>query len=687
MDGHAPAPGDVPEDAVAGQRAAAPAEPHQHVVDAPNPDAAGGGGAGGRGGRRRRRGFVLGHRPSAQGLHHLKQRHVAVAERGQHLLLVGQSELRGGRAQPLGPQRRGHTAGPAELLLQQVLAPEDVLLAPFPLEPLPDLRPGIAGLDERQPVPARPGAVLVGRHLHNIAGLQRVAQRDEPPVHFRAHRMGPDVGVNAEGEVDRGRAGGEVDDVALGREDEHLVLEQVDLHRVHELAGIPQFLVPLQQLAQPGELLLEPRVGLLAALLVPPVRRDAVLGGVVHLGGPDLDLERLSLADHRGVQGLVAAGFGVRDVVVDFAGDGLPQRVRHPEGLVALPEVVDDHPDRQPVVDAADALPLVLGPLHLLVDAVDMLRPPGDLPRVHPDPALVQFAVQGLHHPRQQRLLLLPAALDLAADLAGGVRLQHGERPVFQLPLDAADPEAFGQGGVNLQGLAGGALLLPLGEELDRPQIVDAVGQLDQDDPDVVGHRQKHLPQVFRLALFAALPLDPAELGDPVHQPGDLRAKLALDLFDRVWRVLRHVVQQRRGDGPRIQPQVGQDRRHRNAVADVDLARGAGLAGVRVLGEEERAADQVEVGLRRQALDAGQQLGGVGGQRLLGAASGEMKPLHRRPLHRRGRAPGFMRPHPAPRPPEAVRSRRRAGPTGRTPRTRPAPAGPRGTAATRRGPA
>ena len=151
-----------------------------------------------------------------------------------------------------------------------------------------------------------------------------MAQRDQPPVHLCAHRVVPDVGVNAEGEVDWSRPRGEVDDVALGREDEDLVLEQVDLHRVHELSGVLQFLVPLQQLAQPGELLLEPWIGLLAPLLVAPVRRDAVLGGVVHLRGPDLNLERLPLADHRGVQGLVAAGLGVRDVVVDLARDGLP---------------------------------------------------------------------------------------------------------------------------------------------------------------------------------------------------------------------------------------------------------------------------------------------------------------------------------------------------------------------------
>ena len=48
------------------------------------------------------------------------------------------------------------------------------------------------------------------------------------------------------------------------------------------------------------------------ALFVLPVGRDAVLGGVVHLPGTDLDLKGDALpADDRGVEALVAVGLGV----------------------------------------------------------------------------------------------------------------------------------------------------------------------------------------------------------------------------------------------------------------------------------------------------------------------------------------------------------------------------------------
>ena len=47
--------------------------------------------------------------------------------------------------------------------------------------------------------------------------------------------------------------------------------------------------------------------------------------------------------------------------------------------------------------------------------------------------------------------------------------------------------------------------LLLLAEVLDRAQVVEAVGELDQDDADVLRHRDDHLAVVLGLGLLAAL--------------------------------------------------------------------------------------------------------------------------------------------------------------------------------------
>ena len=71
----------------------------------------------------------------------------------------------------------------------------------------------------------------------------------------------------------------------------------------------------------------QPRRQSVAALgfLVPPVRGDTVFGGVVHVVGTDLHLQRFALrAYHRGVQRLVHPEPRLGDVILEPAGHGLP---------------------------------------------------------------------------------------------------------------------------------------------------------------------------------------------------------------------------------------------------------------------------------------------------------------------------------------------------------------------------
>ena len=94
---------------------------------------------------------------------------------------------------------------------------------------------------------------------------------------------------------------------------------------------------------------------------------------LVHLVGPDLDLERLAVErDDRGVQRLVEVVLGHGDVVVELAGDRAPDAVDDAQRRVAVADLVDEHADGVDVVDLAELRALAL---HLLPDAVDVLRP------------------------------------------------------------------------------------------------------------------------------------------------------------------------------------------------------------------------------------------------------------------------------------------------------------------------
>ena len=211
--------------------------------------------------------------------------------------------------------------GLVEVLLQQRAAGVLGVLARLLLEPLLDLVARARGLDHGQPVARRAALALARQHLDDVAGLQRVVERDDLAVDLRADAAVAELGVDLVGEVQRRGARGQRLDLALGREDEDLLVEEVDLQVLHELLGVLELLLPVEHRAQPLELLLALRRGLAArALLVDPVRGDAELGHVVHLARADLDLERQPLGpDHRRVQRLVHVELRHRDEVLEAA--------------------------------------------------------------------------------------------------------------------------------------------------------------------------------------------------------------------------------------------------------------------------------------------------------------------------------------------------------------------------------
>ena len=127
---------------------------------------------------------------------------------------------------------------------------------------------------------------------------------------------------------------------------------------------------------------------------------------------------------------------------------------------------------------------------------------------------------------------------------------------------------------------------------------MEAVGELDQDDPDVRGHRDHHLPVVLRLVLVAALERDPGQLRHAVDQPGDGVAEELAHLIEARRRVLDRVVEQRRAEGLGVEPQPGADLGDLDRVGDEVLAGTPALVRMALAGERERLLDGAPVELR-----------------------------------------------------------------------------------------
>ena len=188
-------------------------------------------------------------------------------------------------------------------------------------------------------------------------------------------------------------------------------------------------------------------------------------------------------------------------------------------------------------------------------------------------------------------LALDPLLADELLDLLVLARMEHLEGEVLELPLDRVDSQAMRERRVDLERLARLAELLLLRHRPERPHVVEAVGELDQDDPHVRGHRDHHLPVVLGLALVPALERDAGQLRHPVDEMGDRLAEALLDLLEARARVLDGVVQERGAEGLGVEAQTGADLRHLDRVVDELLAGAAALVGVALAGEGERPLD------------------------------------------------------------------------------------------------
>ncbi len=242
----------------------------------------------------------------------------------------------------------------------------------------------------------------------------------------------------------------------------------------------------------------------------------------------------------------------------------------------------------------------------------------------------VEDAPRLLHVPLAVGAPLRHHVLDLGV-LAG---MEGGEREVLQLPADRFDPQPVSQRRVDLQRLLGLLELLLLAQVAEGAHVVQPVGQLDQDHPDVLGHGDDHLADVLGLLLLDRAEGHLRQLGDAVDQEGDFVAELLADLLDGQLGVLDHVVQQGRGQGGAVEAKIGADVGGADRMVDVGLAARPQL--VLMLGGRhvEGADDQIAVESRIVFLDLCQepleQL--VGGRSLgLRCDRGTLPPWCRRP--------------------------------------------------------
>ena len=175
---------------------------------------------------------------------------------------------------------------------------------------------------------------------------------------------------------------------------------------------------------------------------------------------------------------------------------------------------------------------------------------------------------------------------DLEVELGELVGIEMIEGEVLEVPLDAGHAEAVGDRRVDLQRLARDPAPRLGRHVLQGRHVVQPVGELDDDHPDVLRRGEDHLAEGLGLRLVAPHVLVAADLGDAVDQAADLVAELLLQHLAGGQRVLEHVVQQPHRHAGLVEVEVGQQ------VGDVERMDHVRLAG---------AADLILVHARRRS--------------------------------------------------------------------------------------
>ena len=189
--------------------------------------------------------------------------------------------------------------------------------------------------------------------------------------------------------------------------------------------------------------------------------------------------------------------------------------------------------------------------------------------------------------------------VQLGGDRLVGLRVEHAEGEVLQLLAHALHAHAPGERRIDLHRLLGDArpLLLVL-HVLDRAHVVQPVGELDEEDADVLRDGEQQFAEVLRLLRLARDELQPLQLGDAFHELADRRAEELVDLVAGGAGVLDRVVQQRDRDGGIVEPQVGQDGGDFERMGEIGVAGGALLRAMLLHGVDIGAVQKLLVDLR-----------------------------------------------------------------------------------------
>ena len=186
------------------------------------------------------------------------------------------------------------------------------------------------------------------------------------------------------------------------------------------------------------------------------------------------------------------------------------------------------------------------------------------------DAHFVKALADGRDEGRSEDVACLLGGSQFVKDVLIGLRVLIVEGEILEFRLDLVESEAVGNRGEDIECFTCNLILLRREHARKRAHVVETVGNLDEDDTDVVTHHQEEFLEGFGLKRCAVAEDATGNLGDSFHNVCHFLSEKVAEVLVGIVRVLFHVVEQGGADGSGSQSDFFTgDLRHSDGVQDI----------------------------------------------------------------------------------------------------------------------
>ncbi len=406
--------------------------------------------------------------------------------------------------------------------------------------------------------------------------MQGTINRDNHAVDLGADHFIADGGVNRVCKINRIGTAGQGNHIALRRKDKYFVLKNIGFKRMHKFVRVTRSVFRFDQPGNPFQLFVDFLFGAGAALVF-PMSTHTVFGNVMHLPGTDLHFKRNAVPpDNRGMKRTVQVGLGGGNIILETSGHGIKHLVDNSQNNIALGLGIYDNTQGIKIVNLVKALVLVV---HFLINAVNRFDAPL---QGKSNVVFTEFFFHRFANMVDKADIGAVLFLNVLADFRMSDRVQILQAQIFQFGFNLLHTQSVGKRCINMHGFQGGQTPLRFRFGTQRAHVVQSVAELNENNANVLGHCQKHLPQTFDMCLFLVFNMQIDKFGQSVDQHGNIGAEQLAQFAEIgfICAVLYRVVQKCRTNRLGVKSESRHDFRNRNGMRNVGFSAGTKLSFV-----------------------------------------------------------------------------------------------------------